>query len=769
MPPGWAVGPAGRAGRRRPAGWPVGPARLLFRLLPGPPPERAAGPATGRPVGPVRLRAVRRPAEPAVGRPAPTVWLPPVRRLPGPGHRCARVPCPRMLLRAMRPLKRMHVRLSGPSRPRMSPWTRTPPACRPPVPGRGGCTAGLLAGGRRTRGGGARGVRARRVLGVPCTGSVRRGVPDRRVAGARRRERGEGFGARCGAGHRGGSGGRKASDRLLGRGAPGARRCRRRGGARRRRSGRMCRGAVGTAGAGREASASRRAALPFVPGHVSGPAERAAFRDAAGGAWGGHAAAVSRVLTRMPALRGQELDAARTDLVAAHAYLTAGEGPLHHRELIRDLRTGGAPAALRRVSRVRSAPAALLPGRGPARRGRRRPRTGGRHAAARPRSGQRPGRILGAPLRGPVRYAVWSVTGRKVRQLIDRPGGPRRGTRRSSSCRGPASGCWGCGPCPRALPSYCCASSRERDRLPGRVGRAERAGPQGPHAPGGGAGQGLPPRRRPPVAGALFRARGPGRIAGGGAPHDHPSPHSPHRSRRTMARQKKPPAPGGPDGTGVRAARPSAGPCPSGRRRPTPARCWRRPHGVRPHRTPATATPGEPGSGGDGPAGRGHRRERGRPAPAAATREPAAAATASASRERPETESGSAAEPAARSRRGRRTRRSERGGRNRRCRRRCGRAAVRETEETPARRRRHRGRRPSRRAAADLGHGRLTAEGEGRRDGGRRVRHLAGGGPLEVPKGDYAAAEPTPEPSTGKPSVKPSVKPSHVVEKPVPR
>jgi hypothetical protein len=36
--------------------------------------------------------------------------------------------------------------------------------------------------------------------------------------------------------------------------------------------------------------------------------------------------------------------------------------------------------------------------------------------------------------------------------------------------------------------------------------------------------------------------------------------------------------------------------------------------------------------------------------------------------------------------------------------------------------------------------------------------------PLEVPKGDYAPAEPTPEPSTKKPSVKPSP----VVEKPVP-
>ncbi|BFO15456.1 hypothetical protein SHKM778_18440 [Streptomyces sp. KM77-8] len=84
---------------------------------------------------------------------------------------------------------------------------------------------------------------------------------------------------------------------------------------------------AGAAAKGRSGVGTVRVDLPFVPGHVSGAAERAAFREAAGGNWEGHAAAVSRMLTRMPALRGHELDAARTDLVAAHAYLTAREGP----------------------------------------------------------------------------------------------------------------------------------------------------------------------------------------------------------------------------------------------------------------------------------------------------------------------------------------------------------------------------------------------------------------------------------------------------------
>ncbi|MEZ3180300.1 hypothetical protein KYY02_16895 [Streptomyces pimonensis] len=182
---------------------------------------------------------------------------------------------------------------------------------------------------------------------------------------------------------------------------------------------------TGARGRGGEAPAPDRAALPFVPGHVSGAAERAAFRDAAAGAWEGHAAAVSRVLTRMPALRGHELEAARTDLVAAHAYLTAGEGPLHHRELIRDLHTGEGrllpyagclASALRRLPSYRGV--ALRGGDtdGPE------PALGALLHDPAPVSALAGTSAL--PTGSPVRYAIWSVTGRKVRQLLDRPGGP---------------------------------------------------------------------------------------------------------------------------------------------------------------------------------------------------------------------------------------------------------------------------------------------------------------------------------------------------------
>ncbi|MEU7467782.1 hypothetical protein AB0A94_04325 [Streptomyces sp. NPDC044984] len=181
---------------------------------------------------------------------------------------------------------------------------------------------------------------------------------------------------------------------------------------------------TGPRGRSGEAPAPNRVALPFVPGHVSGAAERAAFRDAAAGAWEGHAAAVSRVLTRMPALRGHELEAARTDLIAAHAYLTAGEGPLHHRELIRDLHTGEGrllpyagclASALRRLPSYRGVALRGGDADGPE------PAVGTLLHDPAPVSALAGSSAL--PAGAPVRYAIWSVTGRKVRQLLDRPGG----------------------------------------------------------------------------------------------------------------------------------------------------------------------------------------------------------------------------------------------------------------------------------------------------------------------------------------------------------
>ncbi|MEU3198266.1 hypothetical protein [Streptomyces sp. NPDC006996] len=174
-----------------------------------------------------------------------------------------------------------------------------------------------------------------------------------------------------------------------------------------------------------ETPAPNPVALPFVPGHVSGAAERAAFRDAAAGAWEVHAAAVSRVLTRMPALRGHELAAARADLIAAHAYLTAGEGPLHHRELIRDLHSGEGrllpyagclASALRRLPSYRGVALRGGDAEGPG------PAAGTLLQDPAPVSALAGASAL--PAGSPVRYAIWSVTGRKVRQLIDRPGGP---------------------------------------------------------------------------------------------------------------------------------------------------------------------------------------------------------------------------------------------------------------------------------------------------------------------------------------------------------
>lgn len=126
----------------------------------------------------------------------------------------------------------------------------------------------------------------------------------------------------------------------------------------------------------------------------------------------------------MPALRGHELDAARTDLIAAHAYLTADEGPLHHRELIRDLHTGEGrllpyggclASALRRLPSYRGV--ALRGGDA----GVPEPAVGTLLHDPAPVSSLAGTSAL--PSGASVRYAIWSVTGRKVRQLLDRPGG----------------------------------------------------------------------------------------------------------------------------------------------------------------------------------------------------------------------------------------------------------------------------------------------------------------------------------------------------------
>ncbi|MFH9178495.1 hypothetical protein [Streptomyces albogriseolus] len=235
-----------------------------------------------------------------------------------------------------------------------------------------------------------------------------------------------------------------------------------------------------------------------------------------------------------------------------------------------------------------------------------------------------------------------------------------------------------------------------------------------------------------------------------------------------MAHQKKPPAPGGPDGTG--------GPGGSSVRRAVSLGSAAADPG--PMLAPAarrTAT-SEPGDGDTGRTGEAAETARASadtaeteaaPASAAASGEPAATATASASRERPETESGSAAEPAAAAAEPAGVGGAHGVG---------GTAAAAAGADGP----------PSGKPKKPL----LAAAGIAgvvllavplliwATDDSRRKKDdvaVAAGSdtlleedPLEVPKGDYAAAEPSPEPSTGKPSAKPSVEPSHVVEKPVP-
>lgn len=167
--------------------------------------------------------------------------------------------------------------------------------------------------------------------------------------------------------------------------------------------------------------------VPFLPGHVSTEAERNAFRALADSLWERYGAAVSRTLTRMPALRGHEQEAARADLIALQLYLRTEEGPLGHAELGDSLRSGEErllPYAACVASGLRRMPSF----RGLAVRG-------GGAPDAPPEASPPPGRVLRGP--GPLstltfdgsgrapagtRYAIWSVTGRRVRHLLEAAG-----------------------------------------------------------------------------------------------------------------------------------------------------------------------------------------------------------------------------------------------------------------------------------------------------------------------------------------------------------
>ncbi|GAA4622896.1 hypothetical protein GCM10023196_016920 [Actinoallomurus vinaceus] len=163
------------------------------------------------------------------------------------------------------------------------------------------------------------------------------------------------------------------------------------------------------------------------PGPVARPlrrsteAERAEFRSLIQPIWERHSAAVNRALTRMPALRGGQVDAARIDLVAVHVHLSGGLGEPYGRES----GSPGGPGFPDSYRACLTSGLSRLPSyRGAAVRG-------GLSAGA---GLERfvPGTVLRGP--GPVSalpiggaaglsaavggYVIWSSTGRRVRPLL---------------------------------------------------------------------------------------------------------------------------------------------------------------------------------------------------------------------------------------------------------------------------------------------------------------------------------------------------------------
>ncbi|MEU6227598.1 hypothetical protein [Streptomyces sp. NPDC047042] len=159
------------------------------------------------------------------------------------------------------------------------------------------------------------------------------------------------------------------------------------------------------------------------PRHQSTEEERRSFRVLADAAWERHSAAVNRALAGMPTLRGAAQEAARADLIAVRMYLQGGEAPLSHRELTRSLRDGE-PGLLPYAACLASGLGRLPSYRGAVLRG---PGGAPGHGELRPGAVLRdPAPLSGVPLDpagkdrvGGVAYAIWSITGRRVRQLLD--------------------------------------------------------------------------------------------------------------------------------------------------------------------------------------------------------------------------------------------------------------------------------------------------------------------------------------------------------------
>ncbi|MBT0774255.1 hypothetical protein KIH74_35255 [Kineosporia sp. J2-2] len=161
-----------------------------------------------------------------------------------------------------------------------------------------------------------------------------------------------------------------------------------------------------------------------VLGDVQGSTQeqRAAFKSAAGTWYSSHLAVVNALLAKVPSLRSADPEAAKTDLLAVRAYLSAGASPLDRVAVNAALRGAGEQPALQHA-------ACLVSGL------RRLPRHLGmvRFAADVPEEAveaYRPGARLsepaiveavssGRPLEGGVEFVIWSSTGRRVNDLAD--------------------------------------------------------------------------------------------------------------------------------------------------------------------------------------------------------------------------------------------------------------------------------------------------------------------------------------------------------------
>ncbi|MEV5750310.1 hypothetical protein AB0L00_21020 [Actinoallomurus sp. NPDC052308] len=150
-------------------------------------------------------------------------------------------------------------------------------------------------------------------------------------------------------------------------------------------------------------------------------AERAEFRSLVQRIWERHGAAVNRAMTRMPALRGGQVDAARTDLVAVHVHLSGGLGEPDGQE---PGSPGGAGLPDSYLACLASGLSRLPSYRGAAVRGGL-PADGDLERFVPGTVLHGPGPVSALPIGGAVEmfaatggYVIWSSTGRRVRPLL---------------------------------------------------------------------------------------------------------------------------------------------------------------------------------------------------------------------------------------------------------------------------------------------------------------------------------------------------------------